>query len=129
MKILLSIFLVIFGVSGLVIGYQSRKKIKKEITKRVIANHLIAKDALSRLLSAGKISISDYSDAIEHLNDNSINIIVDSCGTSYIEEADWLMNEYQNELDKIMQELRRHMDEALPEFDCRKACPKKEAKR
>ena len=112
MKILLSIFLVIIGVSGLVIGYQGRKKIKKEITKRVIANHMIAKDALSRLLSADKISISDYSDAIEHLKDNSINIIVDSCGVSYIEEADWLINEYQNELDEILKELHRRMDEA-----------------
>lgn len=31
-----------------------------------------------------------------------------------------------SELDEILKELHRHMDEALPEFDCRKPCPKKE---
>ena len=31
-----------------------------------------------------------------------------------------------SELDEIMKELHRHLDEALPEFDCRKPCPKKE---
>lgn len=34
-----------------------------------------------------------------------------------------------SELDEIMKELHSHMDEALPEFDCRKPCPKKEAKK
>ena len=34
-----------------------------------------------------------------------------------------------SELDEIMKELHSHMDEALPEFDCRKPCPKKEDKK
>ena len=34
-----------------------------------------------------------------------------------------------SELDEIMKELHRHMDEALPEFYCRKPCPKKEEKK
>lgn len=128
MKILLSIFLVIIGVYGLVIEHQKRKKQKREIVKRVVANHLIAKDALSKLFSAGGINADCYIDAIEHLNDNSINVIIDSCGTNYVEESDWLINEYQNELDEILEELHRHLDEALPEFSCRKPCPKKEEK-
>lgn len=34
-----------------------------------------------------------------------------------------------SELDEIMKELHTHLDEDLPEFYCRKPCPKKEEKK
>ncbi len=94
MKIILSLALIAVGIYGLFLEYKRRSKEKEEIIKRLLANHIIAKDALSRLSAEGKMSFENYSDAMEHLTDNTIEIVVKACGTKYVEETDWLIKEY-----------------------------------
>lgn len=95
MKIILCLFLIAIGIIGLFNEHKRRAKERKEIMKRVVANHIIARDALVKLSTTELMTAGEFLDAIEHLTDNSVEIILKACGTSsYIEEFDWLMKEY-----------------------------------
>ena len=91
MKIVLCLFLIIIGIIGLFKEHKKRAKERKEIMKMVIANHIIAKDALAKLSTTELITANEYFNAISDLTNNSLDIILKACGTSYIEESDWLM--------------------------------------
>lgn len=94
MKIVLCLALIAVGIYGLFLEHKRRSKEKEEILKRLLANHIMAKDALAKLLSEQKMKPEDFFDAMEHLNENTIEIVVKACGTRYVEESDWLMKEY-----------------------------------
>ena len=94
MKIVLCLFFIAIGIIGLFKEHKRRAKERKEIMERVVANHFIAKDALAKLSTTELMTAREYFDAIEHLTDNSLDIIIKACGTSYVEESDWLMKEY-----------------------------------
>ena len=100
MKIILSLALIAVGLYGLFKENKRRTKEKKEIMERVIANHLIAKDALERLSLTKEIKIEDYFDGMGKLVDNSIEIIFKACGANYVEKADWLIKGYEKEVEK-----------------------------
>lgn len=94
MKIVLCLALIAAGIYGLVLEYKRRSKEKEEIMERLLANHIIAKDALAKLLSEEKIKPEEFLDSMERLTENTIEIIVKACGTKYVAESDWLMKEY-----------------------------------
>ena len=65
----------------------SNKKIIN-ILNRVSANHVICADALSR----ADMSVENYSDAIEHLTDNTISIAISLYGESGMEYVSKVIN-------------------------------------
>ena len=64
--------------------------IKEETFKRIIANHVIAADALSR----GDMIKTDFADAIRHLSDNTIFLVSSCCGDEYLNKAEKIMEKY-----------------------------------
>ena len=94
MKIVLCLFLIAIGIIGLLKEHKRRVKERKEIMLRVVANYIIAKDMLTKLSTTNLMTGSECFEAIEHLTDNSIEVILKACGTSYVKESDWLMKEY-----------------------------------
>ena len=52
-----------------------RNKTIRESIYRIVANYIIAKDALNKAHDADKISIKQYGDAIQHLTDNTVNTV------------------------------------------------------
>lgn len=100
MKIILCLVLIAFGLYGIYKEYKRRIKVKRAIMMEVVANHIIAKHALAELLVTGEMKKEDYFDSMKKLTDNSIDIILKACGTDYVQESDWLMNEYGKEGEK-----------------------------
>ena len=52
-----------------------RNKTIRESIHRIAANYIIAKDALDKAHDADMMSIEQYTDAIQHLMDNTVNIV------------------------------------------------------
>lgn len=52
-----------------------RSKTIRESVYRIVANYIIAKDALYKAHEADRMSIKQYGDAIQHLTDNTINTV------------------------------------------------------
>ena len=55
-----------------------RKQIK--LATQVVANYLIGKDALSRAVSEGSLSGTQWNDAVEHLTQNTVDIVTELVG-------------------------------------------------
>lgn len=100
MKIVLCLFLIAIGIIGLLKEHKRRIKERKEIMQMVIANYIIVRDALGKLSTTDLMTAGEFLDAVEHLTDNSVEIILKACGTSYVAEADWLMKEYDKNKEK-----------------------------
>lgn len=89
--IILSVACVICGIAGLIRGYKSRNRKRKKILNMTVANFIIAKDAMIR----ANLEPKELTDGLEHLIDNTLNIVVDACGTKYVEEADRMLHGYE----------------------------------
>ena len=94
MKIILCLILIAIGIIGLFNEHKRRTKERKEIMKMVIANHILAKDALAKLSTTELMTGKEYLNTMKRLTDNSFEIILKACGTSYLVESDWFMKEY-----------------------------------
>lgn len=64
--------------------------IKEETFKRILANHVIAADALSR----GDMVKTDFMDAIRHLSSNTIFLVSNCCGDEYLNKVENIMEKY-----------------------------------
>ena len=64
--------------------------IKEETFKRILANHVIAADALSR----DDMVMTDFADAIRHLSDNTIFLVSNCCGDVYMNKAEKIVEKY-----------------------------------
>lgn len=49
-----------------------RNKQIDKVIHRIVANHIMAKDAFKRAFEADNLSVKEYASAIEHLTDNTI---------------------------------------------------------
>jgi len=65
---------------------------KQVIFKRIMANHVIAADALTK---ADMQSI-EFIDAIDHLTDNTIFLLLNCCGEKYLQNAKNIIEKYVN---------------------------------
>ncbi|MBO7730945.1 MAG: hypothetical protein J6S67_00280 [Methanobrevibacter sp.] len=102
-KTILCLVLIANGVVGLVSYMRQRKVEKRKIVVQVVANHIIAKDAIWR----SDLPLEDKNDAINHLTGNTIDIVLTACGTGYVEYAYRLLGEYENNKRKIENEQQR----------------------
>ena len=89
--IFLSVVCIIYGIVGLIRQHESRKRKRKKILALLVANFIIAKDAMIR----ANLEPKELTDGLEHLIDNTLNIVIDACGTKYVEEADWMLYGYE----------------------------------
>ena len=86
MKIILCLSLIMLGISSMVRYRNQRKKEKRDIVNKVIANHIIAKEALTTLLVESLINQEEQFKAVEKSASNSLDIILQACGDAYIDE-------------------------------------------
>ena len=91
-KILMSLALIAWGVFGLIRMRKDSEEQKKKILKQVLANYIIAKDALIH----SDLEPACFMDAVDHLTENTIDVVLMACGSKYVQEADWLMKEYDS---------------------------------
>ena len=95
-KVLLSLALIVWGLVGLVRMRRESAKRKEKIVKQAVANYIIAKDALVR----SDLDVAQFADAVEHLTDNTIDIVIEACGTKYVDDATMLIREYEDKQEK-----------------------------
>lgn len=89
--IFLSVACIIYGIVGLIRQHESKKRKRKRIVSRLVANFIIAKDAMIK----ANLEPKELTDDLEHLIDNTLDIVIDACGTKYVEEADWMLHGYE----------------------------------
>ena len=87
------------AVVGIIREYKASVKRKRKIVKLAVANYLIAKDALAKA-GVTELEPREFVDAVNHLTDNTLDIILEACGTKYIEDADWQMKQYEESLNQ-----------------------------
>lgn len=85
MNTILCLALIVLGLRSMVIRRKMKRKIKQRILEKVIANHIMVKDAFS-LLVESKIDANEYFNGIEQSLKNSIDIIFESCGELYVDK-------------------------------------------
>ncbi len=96
MKIVLSVVLILLGLYMWIKQIQINRRDKEMVLKITVANYIIAKDALTR----SDLEPEKLMDATDHLTENTMNIILLACGSKYIEEADWMMKDYDSKHDE-----------------------------
>ena len=95
-KTILCVVLIANGVIELVSYMRQRKVEKRKIVVQVVANHIIATDAIWR----SDIPLEDKNDAINRLTGNTIDIVLTACGTGYVEYAYRLLGEYNKKKER-----------------------------
>lgn len=65
-------------------------KTRQDIFKRIIANHVIAADALTK----ADMQPVAFIDAIDHLTDNTIFLVLNCCGEKYLQSANSVIEKY-----------------------------------
>ena len=65
-------------------------KTKQDIFKRIMANHVIAVDALAK----ADMQPVAFADAIDHLTDNTIFLVLNCCGEKYLQSANNVIEKY-----------------------------------
>jgi hypothetical protein len=63
---------------------------KQETFKRIMANHVIAVDALSK----ADMQPAKFADAIDHLTDNTMALVCECCGNKYLQSANNVIEKY-----------------------------------
>ena len=63
---------------------------KQDIFKRIMANHVIAADALTK----ADMNPIDFIDAIDHLTDNTMFLIEKCCGERFIQKSTKILEKY-----------------------------------
>ena len=96
MNTILCLALIVFGLRSMVIHRKMKKKIKQRILEKVIANHIMVKDALTSLLVESKIDVNEHFNGIEQSLKNSIDIIFESCGELYVDKFYDEMSDIKN---------------------------------
>lgn len=86
MNTILCLALIVLGLRSMVIHRKMKRKIKQRILEKVIANHIMIKDALTSLLVESKIDVNEHFNGIEQSLKNSIDIIFESCGELYVDK-------------------------------------------
>ena len=96
MNTILCLTLIVFGLRSMVIRRKMKRKIKQRILEKVIANHIMVKDALTSLLVESKIDVNEHFNGIEQSLKNSTDIIFESCGELYVDKFYDEMSDIKN---------------------------------
>ena len=96
MNTILCLALIVLGLRLMVFHRKMKRKIKQRILEKVIANHIMVKDALDRLLIEPKIDGNEHFSVIEQSLKNSIDIVFESCGELYVDKFYDEMSEIKN---------------------------------
>lgn len=86
MNTILCLALIMLVLRSMVIHRKMKRKIKQRILEKVIANHIMVKDALTSLLVESKIDVNEHFSRTEQSLKNSIDIIFESCGELYVDK-------------------------------------------
>lgn len=86
MNTILCLALIVLCLRSMVIHRKMKRKIKQRILEKVIANHIMLKDALTILLVESKINVNEHFNGIEQSLKNSTDIIFESCGELYVDK-------------------------------------------
>lgn len=100
MNTILCLALIVLGLHSMVIHRKMKRKIKQRILEKVIANHIMVKDALTSLLVESKIDVNEHFSRIEQSLKNSIDIIFESCGQLYVDKFYDEMSDIKNYMDE-----------------------------
>lgn len=96
MNTILCLALIVFSLSSMVVYRKMKRKIKQRILEKVVANHIMVKDALTSLLVESKIDVNEHFNGIEQSLKNSIDIIFESCGELYVDKFYDEMSDIKN---------------------------------